>query len=114
LKHILYLNDLYGSKITGSVVAEGRTRSINVLMMLATLPRIELMIYPHLMQLSFMAKKQKLPSNKKVKSFPLSLVAIHLIFRYPHQYYNGYIFLIQESAAYPGSTHISDWNGIST
>ena len=57
-------------KITGSVVAEGRTRSINVRRMLATLPRIELLIYPHLMQLSFMAETlTKMTSQQKGKLF---------------------------------------------
>ena len=57
-------------KITGSVVAEGRTRSINVLTMLATPPRIELKIFPHLMQLSFMGGiSTKMTSQQKGKLF---------------------------------------------
>ena len=52
----------------------------------------------------------KVTSQLKGKLFKnvISLVTLHLIFRYLHQFY---IFLIQESAAYPGSTHIPDWNG---
>ena len=53
-----------------SVVGEGRTRSINVRMMLATLPRIELMIYQHLMQFNcnFMAGiSTQMTSQQKVE-----------------------------------------------
>jgi len=94
LKRILYWNELYGSKNYGFCCGRGpykKFKCTNDACYTSKDRTDDLSTFDAIVFHGRNLNKDDLPPT-----------------RYPHQYY---IFLIQESPAYPGNINIADWNG---